>query len=164
LLGGGGQGGGEARSNFGFRMSVGRLDPQGANMMWQNHATGVAIPRGLRQRGMVTSADGRPVEAQFYRFPDMDAPEGSAERDLIDLARPAQSLHPRMVIEVPTVDVDEETGTEIRPVFEDYLEAQWHLASDRPDLDPLLGDPLDPVDGRIAASPAAILGVARERV
>lgn len=164
LLGGGGQGGGEARSNFGFRMSVGRLDPQGAQMMWQNYSTGVAIPRGLRQRGMVTGPDGQPVEAQFFRFPDMDAPEGSEERALIDALRPKRSIHPRMVIEVPAPTLDEETGTEITPVFEDYLAAQWHLANDRPDLDPLIGDPLDPVDGRVAASPASILGVGSQRV
>lgn len=162
LLGGGGKGGGEARSNFGFRLSVGRLDPQGASMMWQNAATGVAIPRGLRQRGMVTGPDGQPIEAQFFRFPDMDAADGTPERELIETFRPKEARHPRLVIDVPApyVDVD---GHEIVPDFHSYADAQWHLASDRPDLDPLRHDPSEEVDGRLASSPATILGVGGAR-
>ncbi|MGK4422328.1 hypothetical protein ACSLVQ_29180, partial [Klebsiella pneumoniae] len=37
--------GGEMRDNFGARVSFGRLSPQGANMMWDSFAVGVAIPR-----------------------------------------------------------------------------------------------------------------------
>lgn len=164
LLGGGGAGGGEARSNFGMRMSVGRLDPQGALMMWQNATTGVAIPRGLRQRGMVVGPDGQPIEAQFFRFPDMDAPEGSEQHRLLQQLRPTQSRHPRLVIEVPQPTLDPENGKEITPTFVDYASAQWHLADDRPDLDPLNAAALDPVDGRFAASPISVLGIGRNRV
>lgn len=164
LLGGGGAGGGEARSNFGFRMSVGRLDPQGAVMMWQNAATGVAIPRSMRQRGMVTGHEGQPVEAQFFRFPDMDAADGTPERALIDSVRPTERRHPRLVIEVPRPTLDPETGVEIIPTFDDYVSAAWHYADERPDLDPLHRGSEEPVDGRVAASPVAVLRVGQQRI
>lgn len=164
LLGGGGSGGGEARSNFGFRMSVGRLEPQGAVMMWQSAATGVSIPYGLRQRGMVTVPSGQPVEAQFFRFPDMDAPEGSEEAALLEALRPAERRHRRLVIEVPQTSYDPETGDETSPTFDDYVGAAWHYAEDRPDLDPLRAAAVDPVDGRLASSPVSVLRVGRERV
>jgi S-DNA-T family DNA segregation ATPase FtsK/SpoIIIE len=71
--------GGEMRDNFGFRISMGRLSPQGAMMMWENPAVGVSLPRARTGRATATHEDGKPVEVQCYRFPDINAEEGSEE-------------------------------------------------------------------------------------
>ena len=52
--------GGEMRDNFGARLSLGRLSPQGAMMMWDSPAIGVALPRNKRGRGVTLSAESLP--------------------------------------------------------------------------------------------------------
>ena len=85
------------RDNFGQRISLGRLSPQGAMMMWENPAIGVSLPRSCTGRAIATHEDARPVEVQCYRFPDMHAPEGSLEAALLEAIRPSESRHPRLV-------------------------------------------------------------------
>ena len=43
---------GEMRDNFGARVSMGRLSPQGAMMMWENPTVGVSLPRAVTGRAM----------------------------------------------------------------------------------------------------------------
>ncbi|MFX8895333.1 hypothetical protein ABTM96_19570, partial [Acinetobacter baumannii] len=62
--------GGEMRDNFGARLSLGRLSPQGAMMMWDSPAIGVALPRNKRGRGVTLSAESLPVEVQTFYTPD----------------------------------------------------------------------------------------------
>lgn len=156
----GGQGG-EVRSNFGQRMSVGRIDPQGAIMMWDSPTVGVTIPRGARQRATATNADGRPVEVQAYRFPSMTAPADSEQGRLREALRPKTNRHPRLLIlpSKPLVDLD--SSVEIPPTFWDVAETEWALASEHPELDPIVqGQRVkDGVAGREAASVLAMLGL-----
>lgn len=132
LMGGAAGGGGEARSNFGQRISVGRLDPQGSVMMWNRPGIGSTIPRGVRQRAITTNAGGVPIEAQCYRFPAMDADLDSEQGRLREALRPEKTQHPRMLILPP------EAGDNGKVGFEDVATAGWVLAEDRPDLDPVV--------------------------
>lgn len=152
---------GEVRENFGQRTSLGPISPQGAEMMWNNPVTGVALPRGRTGRAIGTNNIGIPVEMQAYRVPDpADALPGTPEYELLERLRPADSRHERLLIVPPEIDWD--TGEPIDPTFTDHAEAEWVLAKDRPDLDPLVnienighGD----VDGRALSSPLASLGL-----
>ena len=80
--------GGDMRDNFRARISMGRLSPQGAMMMWENPAVGVSLPRGKRGRGTAIDDDNRPVEVQDYLTPKPgEAPPGS--EDAARLEHPA---------------------------------------------------------------------------
>lgn len=152
--------GGEMRDNFGFRISMGRLSPQGAMMMWENPAVGVSLPRARTGRATATHEDGKPVEVQCYRFPDLNAEEGSEERQLLEAIRPAEARWPRLVIVPPEAEVDLDGGEPTPPTFRDYARATWDLAENRPDLDPLSGAAGgDAVDGRKLSSTMASLGI-----
>lgn len=155
--------GGEMRDNFGQRISMGRLSPQGAMMMWENPAVGVSLPRACTGRATATHEDGRPVEVQCYRFPDMNAVEGTEEHRLLEAIRPVGSRHPRLVIVPPQVDDDEHDlhAEPVAPTFRDYARAKWDLAKNRPDLDPLATALQEgAVDGRALSSTLASLGIA----
>lgn len=152
---------GEVRENFGQRTSLGPISPQGAEMMWNNPVTGVALPRGRTGRAIGTNNVGVPVEMQAYRVPDpKDVVPGTTEYELIERLRPAHSKHERLLIVQPETNWD--TGEPIEPTFTDYAQAEWVLAKDRPDLDPLVNlataDRAD-VDGRALSSPLASLGL-----
>lgn len=157
---GGGQGG-EVRSNYTQRLTVGRLDPQGAGMMWGNPSTGVTIPRGARQRGISTNEAGKPVEIQCYRFPSMTAPADSEQGQLRETLRPTESRHPRLLIVPPQVKLDLDGGPDTPLTFWDYASAEWVLATDRPDLDPVLRAErrFTSGEGRQASSTLAVLGL-----
>lgn len=152
-------GSGEARDNFGCRVSLGRLlSAQAAIMVWGDPTVGVTVPRGIIGRGTASRPDGTPVEMQSFRFPDPDADPDSDEGQLIGQLRPAQARHPRLVIVPPEEGVDLD-GNVIVPTFRDYARADWALATDRPDLDPLQ-QPLPSEDeGRLMASNLSALGL-----
>lgn len=149
--------GGEVRSNFGQRASVGRLDPQGALMMWDSPVTGVTIPRGMRQRGITTNEDGAPTEVQFYRFPSLTAPEGTQERVRLDQLRPAVTRHQRLLYVPPDEQPDLDGDGLLTPTFHDYATAAWVPASERPDLDPLnqIGAQMSPEEITVISSTMA---------
>ena len=148
------------RDNFGQRISLGRLSPQGAMMMWENPAIGVSLPRSCTGRAIATHEDARPVEVQCYRFPDLHAPAGSLERALLDAIRPTDSRHPRLVIVPPEQEQDPGSGQATSPTFRDYARAQWALASERPDLDPLAGDGgANRLEGRQLSGTLVSLGI-----
>lgn len=151
--------GGEMRDNFGFRMSMGRLSPQGAMMMWENPAVGVSLPRACTGRATATHEDGRPVEVQCYRFPDVHAPASSGEHQLLEEIRPLEARWPRLVI-VPPGSQDDLDGREpTPPTFREYARAEWDLAENRPDLDPLAHPGGADRDGRELSSTLASLGL-----
>lgn len=118
---------------------------------------GVTLPRGCTGRATATHDDGRPVEIQCYRFPDLYAAEGSAEWQLLQALRPVQARHPRLVIVPPG---ESEDGAP--PTFRDFARAAWDTAENRPDLDPLSRS-LDPdgLSGRELSSTLASLGLGR---
>ena len=61
---------GDMRDNLGFRVSLGRLSPEGAKMMWGDFTTGVTIPVRSKGRGIAYNKTGDPVEVQTYWTPD----------------------------------------------------------------------------------------------
>ncbi len=95
--------GGEMRDNFASRMSLGRLSPQGALMMFEVAYVGVSVPRGIRGRGTAVDDDDIPVEVQGYWTPDpRRALKKSDAEDLaiLDRLRPAEVTHPRLQVQL----------------------------------------------------------------
>lgn len=99
---------GEVRDNFSARISMGRLSPQGAMMMWENAGTGVALPRTARGRGVTLDENGMPREFQAYWTPDPRTTGADKVEDLaiIDSLRPAEVAYDRLMIEAPRHSVD----------------------------------------------------------
>lgn len=155
-------GSGEMRFNFTQRTSVGRLDPEGADMMWNDQSVGVSIPRGVRGRAMATNGVGSPVEAQCFRMPNpaVTAP-GTPEAALLDQLRPAEVRYERMLIVPPELEYDDD-GLAPPLSYDDYANAEWVLASERPELDPLNNrNAVDPADQKSRSSMANMLGVGK---
>ncbi len=100
--------GGEMRDNFGARLSLGRLSPQGANMMWDSFAVGVAIPRNQRGRGVALNGESVPVEVQTFYTPDpAKLPADRVEEwGLLERLRPAEIRYERKMIAEPRPDLD----------------------------------------------------------
>lgn len=85
------------RDNFESRVSLGRLSPQGALMMWETAYTGVAIPKRIPGRGTGVSFDGSPVEVQGYWTPDprrADYDGNVEDLALLESLRPPTVTHP----------------------------------------------------------------------
>lgn len=152
-------GGGEMRDNFRMRISMGRLSPQGAMMMWDSPTIGTTIPRGCRGRATTINDNNRAVEIQTYRTPDpRKVVPGSAEAELLGRLRPATARHERLLIVPPDLELDDD-GAEYEATYTDWATAQWVLARDRPDLDPVVHRSTDPISGRRLSSPMAIFGL-----
>ncbi len=116
--------GGEMRDNFGARLSLGRLSPQGAMMMWDSPAIGVALPRNKRGRGVTLSADSLPVEVQTHYTPDpakLDKTD-EAEWEQLRTLTPVETDHPRKTITEPTPDYSEDE--ELPPTYNDWATAR----------------------------------------
>lgn len=158
--------GGEVRSNFGMRLTMGPIDPDGAQMMWGNPATGVTLPRGVPGRATALTRAGLPVEAQCYRFPDPTSAPDTPEGQLLAQLRPRKSRWPRLLV-VPAREVaasKPRSAGRANPddslTFWDYATAPWVLASARPDIDPLMiAANADPAQGRRLSSTMAMLGL-----
>lgn len=118
---------GEVRDNFSARASMGRLSPQGAQMMWENASTGVSLPRKSQGRGMTLSEDSMPVEFQSFWTPDprkirADDPENMA---LIESLRPTSVRHPRKMIVTPEPMTDlDGKGEDVEPSYTEYASAK----------------------------------------
>ncbi|WP_374111279.1 FtsK/SpoIIIE domain-containing protein [Nocardia sp. JCM 34519.1] len=63
---------GNARDNFGTRISLGNLSQDGALMMWGDAHVGRDVDTSIPGRGMVTAPDGSPVPAQMWWTPNVD--------------------------------------------------------------------------------------------
>jgi S-DNA-T family DNA segregation ATPase FtsK/SpoIIIE len=116
--------GGEMRDNFGARVSFGRLSPQGANMMWDSFAVGVAIPRNKRGRGVTLNSQSNPVEIQAFYTPDpakLDSTD-TAEWAHLERLRPAAQDHERRMVSEPAglIEGDEE----VPPDYYDWAAAR----------------------------------------
>lgn len=129
--------GGDMRDNFRMRISMGRLSPQGAMMMWENPAVGVHLPRGCRGRATTINDMNRPVEIQTYRTPDPRRASDPEELALLERLRPQASTHDRLVYLPPETQRDLDTSEEIPLGYRDYAFAGWGRALDHPELDPL---------------------------
>jgi DNA segregation ATPase FtsK/SpoIIIE-like protein len=115
--------GGEMRDNFGARVSMGRLSPQGAMMMWDSAAIGVSIPRTARGRAICLNSQSRPVEAQTFFAPNPDPNSPGYDQDFVNSVRPKATLYSRKMIEV--LEAKEDIDGEIIPLtFDDYADAE----------------------------------------
>lgn len=151
--------GDDMRDNFRARVSMGRLSPQGAIMLWENPAVGVHLPKGCRGRATAINDDNRPVEVQTYWTPDPRKATTAGELELLEKLRPAVTRHPRLLIVPPEPSTElenEDEVVEIPPRYEEYAHAKWVLATARPDLDPLANVGLAV---RVDSSPMAMLGL-----
>jgi hypothetical protein len=124
--------GGEMRDNFGARLSLGRLSPQGANMMWDSFITGVAIPRNKRGRGVTLNEESNPVEVQTFFTPnpatltDHDAEDWAR----LDALRPERVAYSRkMIIEPSFGGVDDNEP----PQYRDWARAR--ITDYNPDIE-----------------------------
>lgn len=155
--------GGDMRDNFRMRISMGRLSPQAAMMMFQDHSIGTTVPRGCRGRGTTISDDNRPIEIQTFYMPDprkVHDPD-SQEGQMLTQARPPAEIHEPLVIvpPEPLVDLDSEEGHVFPLVYQDYVDAQWDLRANRPDLNADLAEALSPEEARDQASTLTVLGI-----
>lgn len=153
--------GGDMRDNVRMRVSMGRLSPQGALMMWESASVGVALPRGKRGRATSVNAAGQPVEIQTFFVPDprKTAP-GSEDDGWLQQYRPQQVRHDRLVIVPPEheADLDSDDGDLIEPDYYQFRDAVWARASDRPDLDPIVRA-ASSKRAAPASTPTALLGL-----
>lgn len=81
-----------ARDNLRFRVSLGQLSAEGADMLWENRLVGTT-PTGINGRGVATGRDGAPTDCQAWWTPSLDPHPHSrdeltdAERERVDLLR-----------------------------------------------------------------------------
>lgn len=134
---------GDMRDNFNFRVSFGRLSPEGAKMMWDSFSTGVAVPVNARGRGIAYNDDGHPVEIQGYWTPDpyQTEPEHpelwvfESDLELVEQIRPNETLHELMRIVDPEESVDLDSGEATPLTYLDYMEASIVPAGQLPELE-----------------------------
>lgn len=112
--------GGEMRDNFATRISLGRLSPQGAQMMWDQAWIGVSVPKGIPGRATAVSDDDRPLEVQAYWTPDPRRAIHHQHADDLQLLTdllPAEEQHPKLAVQLaeellnPLDDDGQPTGT-----------------------------------------------------
>ncbi|AHD24008.1 ATPase AAA (plasmid) [Rhodococcus pyridinivorans SB3094] len=63
---------GNARDNFGTRISLGNLSQDGALMMWGDSTVGREVDTSVKGRGIALGDDGSPVDAQMWWTPNVD--------------------------------------------------------------------------------------------
>lgn len=152
--------GGDMRDNFRCRISMGRLSPQGAMMMYQDPNIGTTVPRGCRGRATTIDENNRPVEIQTYFVPD---PRKAHRRDdqeqlkILETLVPDESMrrHGRLLIVPPSDDDIDKAGSE----YTAWCSADWVPAEARPDLDPITNAAVDAEQAREMASPMAMFGI-----
>lgn len=155
--------GGETRDNFRARISLGRLSPQGAMMMWQDPTTGTTIPRGKRGRAMTINDANEAVEIQTFRVPNPSDPNpaDSHESKVLTALRPQSVTHDRLLIRLPEPQPDlDGDDAPAQPTYWDYTNAPWVLAADHPEIDS--ADPetaIDTAKARELSSPMSLLGL-----
>lgn len=146
--------GGEMRDNFGARVSFGRLSPQGANMMWDSFAIGVAIPRNKRGRGVTLSAESVPVEVQAFYTPDPAKLDSSDEADWAQLEglRPETTKYERLMVRDPEGALtDDGEAEELEPDYYMWAAADivpWDPATAAAKPEPARPTNVTPLDPR----------------
>lgn len=81
-----------ARDNLRFRVSLGQLSAEGADMLWENRQVGTT-PTGINGRGVATGRDGMPADMQAWWTPSLDPHPHAreelspAESDRVELLR-----------------------------------------------------------------------------
>ena len=152
--------GGDMRDNFRCRISMGRLSPQGAMMMYQDPTIGTTVPRNCRGRATTINDDNKAVEIQTYRVPDPRRArrrQDDQELAILKGLRPdaAMDRHTRLLIVPPSDDEIEKAGS----AYTAWCAADWVPAEARPDLDPVNNTEADTQRARELASPMAMFGL-----
>ncbi|WP_394277259.1 type IV secretory system conjugative DNA transfer family protein [Luteococcus sp.] len=158
---------GESRDNFRCRISMGKLSPQGAQMMWGDVSIGIGIPSSKVGRGTTLNAEGNPVEVQSYRAPDPRKAGGDPEQmELLERLVPAERRHKLLVIDPPVLDdLDCEEGQEPKPPsYDDFVEAPWREVDEIPEWREATVEFTEEqaAEARRRSSPSAILGIGAE--
>jgi len=135
--------GGEMRDNFASRISLGRLSPQGAMMMWEAAYIGVSVPRGVPGRGTAVDDDDLPVEVQGYWTPDprrAEKKEIAEDLAILERLRPDESAHRPLKVSLADellYDLDADPG-------KDDPAPNWWAAIQEAQLVPALDFELSP--------------------
>ncbi|MGO2048585.1 MAG: FtsK/SpoIIIE domain-containing protein [Brachybacterium tyrofermentans] len=98
---------GEVRDNLGDRHSLGRLSPNGAQMMWEAAYIGTSVPRSIPGRGTAVGPDGQPAEAQAYWTPDprkVARSRGEEDIAILEGLYPTGTTHKRFEYEIEDED------------------------------------------------------------
>lgn len=129
---------GDMRDNFGCRISLGRLSPDGAKMMWDSYNIGVTVPLKAIGRGTAYNQEGIPVEVQAYWTPDPyqtdpATPENwvtPGDLEIVQRMRPRVTIHQLKQIVDPDdfVDLDGESDQDA-PNYNDYMATRIIAAS-----------------------------------
>ncbi|PBC45329.1 type IV secretory system conjugative DNA transfer family protein [Rhodococcus sp. ACPA1] len=88
---------GNARDNFGTRISLGNLSQDGALMMWGDSTVGREVDTSVKGRGIALGDDGRPVDAQMWWTPNVDRHPNKwnqlaeSEKAIIDGLKPTEA-------------------------------------------------------------------------
>lgn len=88
---------GNARDNFGTRLSLGNLSQDGALMMWGDSTIGREVDTSVKGRGIALGTDGSPVDAQMWWTPNVDrhpnkwSQLSESEKAIIDGLQPAEA-------------------------------------------------------------------------
>lgn len=141
------------RDNIDTRISVGRLSPQGAMMMWDSAYLGTAVPRGIRGRGTAVTSDERISEIQVLWTPDPRRARSPEDLAILKALRPASASHPCLEVDLgPESDLD---GKPI-PAWARVLEARLVQAATPLDLTKSAGPTAAQLLGRAKSE---VLGV-----
>lgn len=93
------------RDNFSARAATGPLSPDGAEMMYPNHARiATNIPITVRGRGTYAGEDDVPKEIQFYFTPNPRTAKDPEHLALLQQLRPAQPQWERLMVHYPDRD------------------------------------------------------------
>lgn len=84
--------GGEARDNFGFRVALGSMSPEGAKMMFGRTDVGRDIPEEAKGRATVGLGN-EVIEVQGYNTPDPRKDRTPAAMELLDKLRAQATEH-----------------------------------------------------------------------
>lgn len=88
---------GNARDNFGTRISLGNLSQDGALMLWGDATVGRTVDTSVKGRGVALGDDGNPVDAQMWWTPNVDKHPNkwnqlsAGEKAIIDGLHPAEA-------------------------------------------------------------------------
>ncbi|WP_072814933.1 type IV secretory system conjugative DNA transfer family protein [Rhodococcus zopfii] len=88
---------GNARDNFGTRISLGNLSQDGALMMWGDSTVSREVDTSVKGRGIALGDDGNPVDAQMWWTPNVDRHPNkwnqlsAGEKSIIDGLVPAEA-------------------------------------------------------------------------
>ncbi|MFZ2624381.1 MAG: FtsK/SpoIIIE domain-containing protein [Propionibacterium sp.] len=98
-------GGGEVRDNFDARVSLGRLSPDGSQMMWGS-SLGTTVPQ-VRGRAIASASEDDVREIQTFWMPDPGDPLAQEESDRVADFTPDDSPYPKLRVQMPNPEVDD---------------------------------------------------------